>query len=222
MKSDMWVQLAEVPESRMWEPAEWDQAHAPAPKPAPEEPPPSTASKAKAAKGEAPAPPAPKARPSPNCQGDSWRPATTGQTLPRGATPALSGACSMESCSASACTACPPVTSAVLMVDAWCPVLQRDQSGLSSRSCCREICPTIETTLPVPAPVCEACSGPAGWVRLPRVMPWMRSLHQNGLAPAGAAPPCHGNPRQPRSLMPSWMRMPATRSALFPCLCRGL
>ena len=139
-----------------------------------------------------------------------------------GATPALSGACSMESCSASACTACPPVTSAVLMVDAWCPVLQRDQSGLSSRSCCREICPTIETTLPVPAPVCEACSGPAGWVRLPRVMPWMRSLHQNGLAPAGAAPPCHGNPRQPRSLMPSWMRMPATRSALFPCLCRGL
>ena len=59
--------MAEVPESRMWEPTDWDHAHAAAPKSVPDEAP-STSGKAKAAKQEPPAAP-PKGRPPPTVRG---------------------------------------------------------------------------------------------------------------------------------------------------------
>ena len=60
------LQLAEVPESRMWEPAEWEQAHAPAPKQASEQAAEASSGKPKASKAQ---PAAPKSRPNPSSRG---------------------------------------------------------------------------------------------------------------------------------------------------------
>ncbi|KAK9863053.1 hypothetical protein WJX84_000545 [Apatococcus fuscideae] len=61
-------QLAEVPESRTWEPEDWEQAHAPAPKPVPEDAP-ASSGKSKASKPALPPPPPPRSRPPPPPRG---------------------------------------------------------------------------------------------------------------------------------------------------------